>query len=130
MQTNKVLLIYTGGTIGMGRNLKTGTLEPLDFNNLLKVLPEFKQIETVVDVYPFASPIDSSDVTPHHWAVMTRIIADNYVNYDGFVVLHGTDTMAYTASALSFMLSNLTKPVILTGSQLPDRKSTRLNSSH
>ena len=77
MQTNKVLLIYTGGTIGMGRNLKTGTLEPLDFNNLLKVLPEFKQIETVVDVYPFASPIDSSDVTPHHWAVMTRIIADN-----------------------------------------------------
>lgn len=119
MRTNKVLLIYTGGTIGMGRNPKTNALEPLDFNHLLKALPEFEQIPTQVDVHPFASPIDSSDVSPKDWARMVRIIADNYERYDGFVILHGTDTMAYTASALSFMLENLTKPVILTGSQLP-----------
>lgn len=119
MRTNKVLLIYTGGTIGMGRNPKTGALEPLDFNHLLRALPEFEQIETGVDVHPFASPIDSSDVTPKDWSRMVRIIVDNYCDYDGFVILHGTDTMAYTASALSFMLENLTKPVILTGSQLP-----------
>lgn len=119
MRTNKVLLIYTGGTIGMGRNPKTGALEPLDFNHLLRALPEFEQIETGVDVHPFDSPIDSSDVSPKDWSRMVRIIAENYSCYDGFVILHGTDTMAYTASALSFMLENLTKPVILTGSQLP-----------
>jgi len=119
MRTNKVLLIYTGGTIGMGRNPKTGALEPLDFKHLVNALPEFEQIETAVDVHPFASPIDSSDVTPKDWALMVRIISDHYEEYDGFVILHGTDTMAYTASALSFMLENLTKPVILTGSQLP-----------
>lgn len=119
MRTNKVLLIYTGGTIGMGRNQKTGALEPLDFNHLICALPEFEQIKTAVDVHPFSSPIDSSDVTPKDWSVMVRIIADHYTEYDGFVILHGTDTMAYTASALSFMLENLTKPVILTGSQLP-----------
>lgn len=119
MRTNKVLLIYTGGTIGMGRNPKTGALEPLDFNHLLTALPEFEQIETGVDVYTFSSPIDSSNVSPKEWAQIVRIISDNYGNYDGFVILHGTDTMAYTASALSFMLENLTKPVILTGSQLP-----------
>ena len=103
----------------MGRNSHTGALEPLDFNHLLSALPEFEQIETAVDVHPFSSPIDSSDVSPRHWARMVRIIADHYDAYDGFVILHGTDTMAYTASALSFMLENLTKPVILTGSQLP-----------
>ena len=103
----------------MGRNPATGALEPLDFNNLLSVLPEFKQIETAVDVHPFAAPIDSSDVSPKDWASMARIITEHYDDYDGFVILHGTDTMAYTASALSFMLENLTKPVILTGSQLP-----------
>lgn len=119
MRTNKVLLIYTGGTIGMGRNPNTGALEPLDFNHLLSALPEFEQIQTGVDVHPFASPIDSSDVSPKDWSRMVRIIADHYTEYDGFVILHGTDTMAYTASALSFMLENLTKPVILTGSQLP-----------
>ncbi len=119
MRTNKVLLIYTGGTIGMGRNVKTGALEPLDFNNLIQALPEFKQIETGVDVHPFTSPIDSSNICPESWAKMVRIISDHYEEYDGFVILHGTDTMAYTASALSFMLENLTKPVILTGSQLP-----------
>jgi len=114
-----VLLIYTGGTIGMGRNPSTGALEPLDFNHLLKCLPELKQISTSVDVHQFENPIDSSDMMPQVWTELTHIIAHNYSDYDGFVILHGTDTMAYTASALSFMLENLTKPVILTGSQLP-----------
>lgn len=118
-RNNKVLLIYTGGTIGMGKNPKTGALEPLDFNHLLNSLPEIEQISTGVDVYQFASPIDSSDVSPREWAQIVRIIMERYEHYDGFVILHGTDTMAYTASALSFMLENLTKPVILTGSQLP-----------
>lgn len=116
---NKVLLIYTGGTIGMGQNPATGALEPLDFNHLADSMPEFRLIRTNIDVHQFAPPIDSSDMTPKNWAQMVRIIAQNYDNYDGFVILHGTDTMAYTASALSFMLENLTKPVILTGSQLP-----------
>lgn len=114
-----VLLIYTGGTIGMGRNVETGALEPLDFNHLLTALPEFTQIKTKVDVHQFSTPLDSSDVSPKDWATLVRIIRDGYDKYDGFVILHGTDTMAYTASALSFMLENLTKPVILTGSQLP-----------
>lgn len=118
-RTEKVLLIYTGGTIGMGRNPRTGALEPLDFNYLVGNLPEMQYIETGIDVYQFASPIDSSDMCPRTWAQIVKIIATNYDDYDGFVVLHGTDTMAYTASALSFMLENLTKPVILTGSQLP-----------
>lgn len=116
---NKVLLIYTGGTIGMGTNLQTGALEPLDFNHLVDSMPEFKLIKTQVDVYQFTTPIDSSDMAPDKWALLVRIIGKNFQEYDGFVILHGTDTMAYTASALSFMLENLTKPVILTGSQLP-----------
>lgn len=116
---NKVLLIYTGGTIGMGQNQTTGALEPLDFNHLADSMPEFNLIRTNIDVYQFTPPIDSSDMTPKNWAQLARIIAGNYDSYDGFVILHGTDTMAYTASALSFMLENLTKPVILTGSQLP-----------
>lgn len=116
---NKVLLIYTGGTVGMGQNPQTGALEPLDFNHLEDSMPEFNLIRTNVDVYQFTPPIDSSDMKPKNWAQLVRIIARNYDQYDGFVVLHGTDTMAYTASALSFMLENLTKPVILTGSQLP-----------
>lgn len=116
---NKVLLIYTGGTIGMGHNPLTGALEPLNFNHLVESMPEFRQIKTQIDVYQFTPPIDSSDISPERWANLVRIISRNYNNYDGFVILHGTDTMAYTASALSFMLGNLTKPVILTGSQLP-----------
>lgn len=116
---NKVLLIYTGGTIGMGRNPDTGALEPLNFDHLLSNFPEFALLPTEVDTYQFTPPIDSSDMSLRRWAQLVRIIADNYEAYDGFVVLHGTDTMAYTASALSFMLENLTKPVILTGSQLP-----------
>lgn len=118
-RTDRVLLIYTGGTIGMGRNQESGVLEPLDFNHLIACLPEFATIETGVDTYQFTPPIDSSDMTPRFWSQLVRIIADRYDAYDGFVILHGTDTMAFTASALSFMLENLTKPVILTGSQLP-----------
>ena len=116
---NKVLLIYTGGTIGMGKNPMTGALEPLDFNHLLGKLPEMKYLKTGIDVYQFTSPIDSSDMCPQIWAQLVNTISTHYDQYDGFVILHGTDTMAYTASALSFMLENLTKPVILTGSQLP-----------
>ena len=116
---SRVLLIYTGGTIGMGCNAKTGALEPLRFDQLSKQMPELEQISADIDVHQVAPPIDSYDMTPRLWSHLVRIIADNYEQYDGFVILHGTDTMAYTASALSFMLENLTKPVILTGSQLP-----------
>ncbi len=118
-RTHKVLLIYTGGTIGMGRNTKTGTLEPLDFEHMISNMPELAYLETDIDTYQFARPIDSSDMTPRIWAQLVRTIATHYDRYDGFVIVHGTDTMAYTASALSYMLENLTKPVILTGSQLP-----------
>ena len=117
--TGRVLLIYTGGTIGMGINHQTNALEPLDFNHLVSNLPEMKYLTTGIDVFQFDHPIDSSDMAPELWASLVRIIAEKYEAYDGFVILHGTDTMAYTASALSFMLENLTKPVILTGSQLP-----------
>ena len=117
--TAQVLLIYTGGTIGMGQNPVTGALEPLDFNHLLSCIPELEQVGTNVDVYQFTPPIDSSDMSPRLWAQLVNIISERFERYDGFVILHGTDTMAYTASALSFMLENLTKPVILTGSQLP-----------
>lgn len=119
MRTNKVLLIYTGGTIGMGKNAKTGALEPLDFHHLVKNVPEFDLLSTDVGIYQFNPPIDSSDMNPTMWGKLVNIISQQYNQYDGFVILHGTDTMSYTASALSFMLENLTKPVILTGSQLP-----------
>lgn len=117
--TGKVLLLYTGGTIGMGCNPTTRALEPLDFEHLSSNMPEFKYLDTSIDTYHFNPPVDSSDMTPELWAELVGIIASHYSEYDGFVVLHGTDTMAFTASALSFMLENLTKPVILTGSQLP-----------
>lgn len=116
---DKVLLIYTGGTIGMGKNPLTGALEPLNFNHLLRNLPEMRYLKTDIDVHQFSTPIDSSDMCPEIWAQLVNTISVHYDEYDGFVILHGTDTMAYTASALSFMLENLTKPVILTGSQLP-----------
>ena len=119
LRTNRVLLIYTGGTIGMGKNPNTGALEPLDFNQLISCLPELSMLRTSIESYQFTHPIDSSDMSPRFWSQLVRIIAERYDKYDGFVILHGTDTMAYTASALSFMLENLTKPVILTGSQLP-----------
>jgi L-asparaginase len=117
--TSKVLLIYTGGTIGMNRNPKTGALEPFDFEHLLSRVPELEQFQTEIATYQFNPPIDSSDMSPRYWTELAHIISNHYETYDGFVILHGTDTMAYTASALSFMLENLTKPVILTGSQLP-----------
>ena len=119
MATPRILIIYTGGTIGMGKDPITGTLEPLDFNHLVSSMPEFQLIQAEIDVRKFVPPIDSSDMDPMRWAEIVGIIANNYEDYDGFVILHGTDTMAYTASALSFMLENLTKPVVLTGSQLP-----------
>ncbi len=114
-----ILLIYTGGTIGMIENRETGALESFNFDRLLENVPELKRFNYKIDSYCFASPIDSSDIEPAAWTKLVRIINDNYHKYDGFVILHGTDTMAYTASALSFMLENLNKPVILTGSQLP-----------
>ena len=116
---SKVLLIYTGGTIGMNRNPLTKALEPFDFEHLLSNVPELKQFDTEISTYQFTPPIDSSDMSPLRWTDLSHVIADRYNEYDGFVVLHGTDTMAYTASALSYMLENLTKPVIFTGSQLP-----------
>ena len=116
---NKVLLIYTGGTIGMNRNPRTGALEPFNFEHLLANVPELIDFDIDIHTYQFNPPIDSSDMSPQLWIDLVHIIANNYMQYDGFVILHGTDTMAYTASALSYMLENLTKPVILTGSQLP-----------
>jgi L-asparaginase len=116
---SKVLLIYTGGTIGMERNPRTKALEPFDFEHLLQNVPELNHFDTQISSFQFSPPIDSSDMTPLRWTELSHVIADNYDEYDGFVVLHGTDTMAYTASAMSFMLENLTKPVIFTGSQLP-----------
>ena len=116
---NHVLLIYTGGTIGMNRNPQTGALEPFNFEHLINNVPELSLLPTRISTIQFNPPIDSSDMSPQLWTELTHIIIDNYEKYDGFVILHGTDTMAYTASALSYMLGNLTKPVILTGSQLP-----------
>lgn len=114
-----ILLIYTGGTIGMVENPVTGSLEPFDFAHLNNHLPELQRFKFHVDHLVFDPVIDSSEITPEHWKKMVHIIEDNYDKYDGFVVLHGTDTMAYTASALSFMIENLHKPVVLTGAQLP-----------
>lgn len=114
-----VLLIYTGGTIGMIENPETGALENFNFDELLKHVPELKKFNYRIASYQFEPPIDSSNMEPCLWAKLVRIIQFNYDYYDGFVILHGTDTMSYTASALSFMLENLDKPVILTGSQLP-----------
>jgi len=119
MTKSKVLLIYTGGTIGMNRNMHTGALEPFDFERLLCHVPELQEVPADIVTRQFVPPIDSSDMTPRLWTELAGIIADSYSSYDGFVVLHGTDTMAYTASALSFLLEGLTKPVVLTGSQLP-----------
>ena len=114
-----ILLIYTGGTIGMIENPVTGALESFNFHHLLSLVPELRRFNYRIDTYSFDPPIDSSDMEPSHWARLVHIIQESYDRYDGFVILHGTDTMAYTASALSFMLENLSKPVILTGSQVP-----------
>lgn len=115
----KILLIYTGGTIGMIEDPVTKSLRPFDFTHLIDNVPKIKMLNYTIDNISFTPPIDSSDMNPVHWESIARTIGENYEDYDGFVVLHGTDTMAYSASALSFMLENLTKPVIITGSQLP-----------
>ena len=104
-----VLLIYTGGTIGMIENPETGALEAFNFDQLQDNVPELKRFNYRISSYQFNPPIDSSDMEPALWAKLVKIIKYNYDNFDGFVILHGTDTMAYTASALSFMLENLTK---------------------
>ncbi|WP_071147266.1 asparaginase [Bacteroides ihuae] len=114
-----VLLIYTGGTIGMIENTQTGTLENFNFEQLQQYIPELRKLNFQIDSYQFDPPMDSSDMEPEIWKKLVTIIREHYDQYDGFVILHGTDTMAYTASALSFMLEGLNKPVILTGSQLP-----------
>ena len=114
-----ILIIYTGGTIGMIQNTETGALESFNFDHLLSNVPELKQFNLNIDVITFNPTIDSSDMEPELWCRLVRIIEENYEKFDGFVILHGTDTMSFTASALSFMLEDLMKPVILTGSQLP-----------
>jgi len=119
MAQNKILMIYTGGTIGMHKDPATGTLVPFDFSRLMEQIPELNLIDNEIDTISFEHPVDSSDIRTEHWLQLGDIIEREYENYDGFVILHGSDTMAYTASALSFMLENLSKPVILTGSQLP-----------
>lgn len=115
----KILLIYTGGTIGMRKDFETGALKAFNFSKLLQSIPELKQLDCEIETISFENPIDSSNMNPQEWAKIATIIADNYATFDGFVVLHGSDTMSYSASALSFMLENLNKPVIFTGSQLP-----------
>lgn len=115
----RILLIYTGGTIGMVKDSKNGALKAFNFDNLLRRIPEIKLLDCLIDTISFDTPIDSSNVIPENWVEMAEIIENHYNEYDGFVILHGSDTMSYSASALSFMLENLRKPVIFTGSQLP-----------
>lgn len=116
---SSILLIYTGGTIGMKQDPESSALVPFNFNQILEEVPELKKFGYRIDTYSFDPPIDSSEIKTDFWIDIANLIKDNYLDYDGFVVLHGTDTMSYSASALSFMLENLEKPVIFTGSQLP-----------
>lgn len=115
----KILLIYTGGTIGMMKDAKTGALKAFNFKKLLQKIPEIKQLDCQTETISFKQPIDSSNMSPKNWVEIAQIIEAHYSMYDGFVVLHGSDTMSYSASALSFLLENLAKPVVFTGSQLP-----------
>ena len=114
-----ILIIYTGGTIGMVQDQETGALKPFRFDNILEEVPELKKFGFNLTSFAFNPPLDSSNINPAAWIKVADIIEQNYSSFDGFIVLHGTDTMAYSASALSFMLENLSKPVIFTGSQLP-----------
>ncbi|MFV0565542.1 MAG: asparaginase [Flavobacteriaceae bacterium] len=118
-QQTKILLIYTGGTIGMMKDAETGTLKAFDFDTLLEKIPELRLLDCSIETLSFKTPIDSSNMNLDYWVQIAEIIEAHYHAFDGFVVLHGSDTMSYSASALSFMLENLTKPVIFTGSQLP-----------
>ena len=115
----KILLIYTGGSIGMKKDFETGALKVFNFSKIAQKIPELKLLDCEIETISFENPIDSSNMNPEKWAEIATIIEDNYSLFDGFVVLHGSDTMSYSASALSFMLENLSKPVIFTGSQLP-----------
>lgn len=119
MKTPQILIIYTGGTIGMIKDPKSGVLQAFNFNHLLDKIPELHLLECDISTTSLKHPIDSSNMNPTIWIQIVEIIEKHYSKYDGFVVLHGSDTMSYTASALSFMLENLSKPVVLTGSQLP-----------
>lgn len=119
MHEKKILIIYTGGTIGMVKDPETNSLVPMDFSNISDRVPELKMFDFQVQTISFSPLVDSSEINPEIWQRLVVLIEENYALYDGFVILHGTDTMSYTASALSFMLHNLQKPVILTGSQLP-----------
>lgn len=114
-----ILLIYTGGTIGMIKDSDTGVLKAFDFENLLDRIPELKLLDCNINTISFDDPIDSSNMNPDYWIQIAEIIEKEYSNFDGFVVLHGSDTMSYSASAISFMFENLAKPIIFTGSQLP-----------
>ncbi|TAE35304.1 MAG: type I asparaginase [Sphingobacteriales bacterium] len=115
----KIFVMYTGGTIGMITDYETGVLKPFTFEQIIENVPELRRMDYELTIHSFESIIDSSDMTPEIYATLAELIRDNYDNHDGFVILHGSDTMAFTASALSFMLENLSKPVIFTGSQLP-----------
>ena len=119
MKASAILIIYTGGTIGMKQDPVDQTLKPFDFSQIADEVPELRKFAVRIDSYTFDPLIDSSDVEPSLWVRLAHLVRDRYDDYDGFVILHGTDTMAYSASALSFMLEGLTKPVIFTGSQLP-----------
>lgn len=118
-QKPNILLLYTGGTIGMIKDFETGALRNFNFDELLNHIPELKLLDCNIITTAFKNPIDSSNMNPEYWVDIAEIIEENYAKTDGFVVLHGSDTMSYTASALSFMLENLSKPVVFTGSQLP-----------
>jgi L-asparaginase len=115
----KILLIYTGGTIGMIKDPETGALKSFNFEELLIHVPEIKLLDCDIDTFSFEEPIDSSNMDLGHWDKLAQVINDHYDNYSGFVVLHGSDTMSYTGSTLSFLFNGLKKPIILTGSQLP-----------
>ncbi len=119
MKKSSILVLYTGGTIGMMKDPKTGSLVPFDFGNIYEHLPVLRNLDYTIDFYAFKNLIDSSNMTPEFWIELAEQIEEEYNKYEGFVVLHGSDTMAYSASALSFMLENLAKPVVFTGSQLP-----------
>lgn len=119
--TNKpnILLIYTGGTIGMTKDYETGALKAFDFSQILNKIPELQHLNCFVDTISFENPIDSSNMNTDFYIEIAQIVVNNYQKYDGFVILSGSDTMSYTSSAISFMFENLQKPVIFTGSQLP-----------
>ncbi|WP_440880015.1 asparaginase [Tenacibaculum sp. C7A-26P2] len=114
-----ILIVYTGGTIGMVKDYKTGALKAFDFTQISKKIPELQQLNCTINTISFEEPIDSSNMNIKYYVEIAKIIADNYDFFDGFVVLTGSDTMSYVSSALSFMFENLQKPVIFTGSQLP-----------